>query len=164
MPGRDSAICLSPSVSLSRPICRLFLLGHYLQSFGLHPLPFPQPRPGPIGLCLFEAEFGCAWSFRILFLFCSAFASSFSTNSTGHNHYRQHLFTATPLQFFALASPTTHTLLGVARCLADFVPLPCNLYLLHRFVCANGPNSLCMLSIFGPPTEHRGEAIPQNPL
>lgn len=93
MPGRDSTIRL-----FLAPPRRLFLHNHYLQSFGLHHFiisPCSVVR-GPIAPCLFEVEFGCAWSFRFL--------CSFSPNSPSHNHYRQHLFSTALDHPFAVFS------------------------------------------------------------
>lgn len=72
-----------------------------------------------------------------------------------HNHYWQHLVCLYLYRFLSLSL----YLFSTPSCPVAFLPfflcvnvwfcaLPCNLYLLHRFVCANDQNSLCMLSIF----------------
>lgn len=147
MPGRDSTIRL-----FLAPPRRLFLHNHYLQSFGLHPWPFPFPRApwsvdqSPL-VCLklnlgVRGPSGSFAPFLPIRLAITIIGSTYSPPPL-----------TTPLQFFLPAFPTRSppTLLLVSPCLVDFVPLPCNLYLLHRFVCAN---SLCMLSIFAPSTHH----------
>lgn len=148
MPGRDSTIRL-----FLAPPRRLFLHNHYLQSFGLHPWPFPFPRApwsvdqSPL-VCLklnlgVRGPSGSFAPFLPIRLAITIIGSTYSPPPL-----------TTPLQFFpaSFSHPfSSHSTFGVALLGLFFVPLPCNLYLLHRFVCAN---SLCMLSIFAPSTHH----------